>query len=262
MITITQVQIDLWLAMFWWPFLRIFGLLLADPFFSSRSIQVKVRVALAIMLAVLVGSLLPAMPTVPVVSPEGLIIAIRELLTGLAMGFVMRLIFTSVELAGHLAGLQMGLGFASFYDPQHSSNSLVVSQLMSLFMLLVFLSIGGHLIVLRALLESMVQFPVSAQPMAGTGFKMIADFGGVVFRTAVLLSLPVLGALLITNLAIGVMTRAAPQLNVFAVGFPLTLGVGFAALYFSLPLMVPQLDHLMGQYSRMIAAILSSFSLQ
>lgn len=260
MITFTQGQIEIWLALFWWPFLRIFGLLLADPFFSSRSIAIKIRVGLALMLAILIGPLLPALPTVPVVSPEGMLIAIRELIIGLSMGFVMRLIFSSVEMAGHLSGLQMGLGFASFYDPQHSSNSLVISQLMSLFMLLAFLSVGGHLVVLRVLIDSMVQLPLGGIHVSAAGFKQLADYGAIIFRTGVLLALPVLAVLLITNLAIGVMTRAAPQLNVFAVGFPLTLGVGFAAMYFSLPMLVPHIDQAIANYTRYVAQILAAFS--
>lgn len=260
MITVTQAQIEVWLALFWWPFLRIFGLMLVDPFFSSRSIQVKIRVGLAIILSILVGPLLPALPSVPVVSPEGMLIAIRELLVGISMGFVMRLIFSSVEMAGHLSGLQMGLGFASFYDPSNASNSLVISQLMSLFMLLAFLSVGGHLVVLRVLIDSMVQLPLGSFKVSGSGFQMIANYGAVIFRTGVLLSLPVLAALLITNLAIGVMTRAAPQLNVFAVGFPLTLGVGFAAMYYSLPMLVPHIDQAINNYTRFIGQILLAFS--
>ncbi|QZA76888.1 flagellar biosynthetic protein FliR [Deefgea tanakiae] len=260
MITVTQGQIEIWLALFWWPFLRIFGLLLADPFYSSRSIQVKVRVALAILLSILIGPLLPTLPTVPVVSPEGMLIALRELIIGISMGFVMRLIFSSVEMAGHLSGLQMGLGFASFYDPQNASNSLVISQLMSLFMLLAFLSVGGHLVVLRVLIDSMVQLPLGSVRLSGGGFQLIANYGAIIFRTGVLLALPVLAALLITNLAIGVMTRAAPQLNVFAVGFPLTLGVGFAAMYFSLPMLVPHIDQAISSYTRYIGQILVAFS--
>ncbi|MBM5572815.1 MULTISPECIES: flagellar biosynthetic protein FliR [Deefgea] len=260
MITFTQAQIEIWLALFWWPFLRIFGLLLADPFFSSRAIQLKIRVALAILLTILIGPLLPTLPTVPVVSPEGMLIAIRELIIGLSIGFVMRLIFTSVEMAGHLSGLQMGLGFASFYDPQNASNSLVISQLMSLFMLLSFLSVGGHLVVLRVLIDSMVQLPLGTVRISADGFQLIANYGAIIFRTGVLLALPVLAALLIANLAIGVMTRAAPQLNVFAVGFPLTLGVGFAAMYFSLPMLVPHIDQAINNYTRYIAQILLTFS--
>lgn len=171
----------------------------------------------------------------------------------------MRLIFTSVEMAGHLAGLQMGLGFASFYDPQNSANTLAVAQLMSLFMILLFLAFNGHLMMLRILLESMIQLPVGQVQLNARGFELVALYGGVIFRSGVMLSLPVLAALLITNLSIGVMTRAAPQLNVFAIGFPLTLGIGFAALYYSLPFMVTQIDQLLGDSTRIVAKIMAAF---
>jgi flagellar biosynthetic protein FliR len=256
---VTQAQIEVWLALFWWPFLRIIGMMLADPFFSSRRISVRIRVGLAIMLTLVIVPALPPMPSVPVVSPDGMLIAIRELLLGISIGFVMRLVFTSVEMAGHLAGLQMGLGFASFYDPQNASNTLAVAQLMSLMMILLFLSFNGHLMMLRIVLESMIQLPVGQVVLNARGFELVALYGGVIFRSGVLLSLPVLVALLITNLAIGVMTRAAPQLNVFAIGFPLTLGIGFAALYYSLPFLVPQIDLLIGGTTRVVGEIIKSF---
>lgn len=256
---VTQAQIEVWLALFWWPFLRIIGMMLADPFFSSRRISVRIRVGFAILLTLVIVPALPPMPSVPVVSPDGILIAIRELLLGISIGFVMRLVFTAVEMAGHLAGLQMGLGFASFYDPQNASNTLAVAQLMSLMMILLFLSFNGHLMMLRIVLESMIQLPVGQVVLNARGFELIALYGGVIFRSGVLLSLPVLVALLITNLAIGVMTRAAPQLNVFAIGFPLTLGIGFAALYYSLPFLVPQIDQLIGGTTRVVAEIIKAF---
>ncbi|WP_373976246.1 flagellar biosynthetic protein FliR [Chitinibacter sp. SCUT-21] len=256
---VTQAQIEVWLALFWWPFLRIIGLMVADPFYSSRRISVRVRVAFAIILAVVIAPTLPQMSTVPVVSPDGVLIAFRELLIGISIGFLMRLVFTAVEMAGHLAGLQMGLGFASFYDPQNASNTLAVAQLMSLMMILLFLSLNGHLMMLQILIESMTTLPVGQTHLNGKGFELIAIYGGVIFRSAVLLSLPVLVALLITNLSIGVMTRAAPQLNVFAIGFPLTLGIGFAALYYSLPFMLPQIDQLIGGTTRIANQILKAF---
>ncbi|MDR3414138.1 MAG: flagellar biosynthetic protein FliR [Formivibrio sp.] len=250
MFTVTQGQIDTWLALFWWPYLRIFGLLLADPFFSSKSIPMRVRIGLSIMLAILVAPNLLDLPVVSVVSPEGALIAVKELLIGLSIGFVVRLVFSGMEMAGHLSGLQMGLGFASFYDPQHSTNVPIVSQFLSLFMLLVFLAFNGHLIVLRALFDSYTQLPIKAGLPGAGGLRLMADYGAIIFRAGVTLSLPVVAALLVTNLAIGVMTRAAPQLNVFAIGFPITLGIGLVALYLLLPFLVPHVDALLGDMGR------------
>jgi len=259
-LTITQIQIDAWMALFWWPYLRLLGLMLADPFYSSRTIPVRVRVALSILLVLLIAPNLQPMPAVPLSSASGFLIAARELAIGLAMGFVVRIMFSCMEMAGHLAGLQMGLGFATFYDPQHSTNVPIVAQFLSIFTLLVYLSLNGHLILLQALFDSYAQLPVQGGLPNGQGFRMVAEFGAIIFRAGVMISLPVLGALLVTNLAIGVMTRAAPQLNVFAVGFPITLGIGFAALYMILPYLIPHLESLITTSVRFIAQMMGGFS--
>jgi flagellar biosynthetic protein FliR len=163
-------------------------------------------------------------------------------------------------MAGHLAGLQMGLGFATFYDPQHSTNVPIIAQFASLLMLLVFLSMNGHLMMLQVLFDSYVQLPIQAGLPNGDGFRMLAEFGAIIFRAGVMLSLPVMGALLVTNLSIGVMTRAAPQLNVFAVGFPITLGIGFAGLYMLLPYLVPHIDSLLATATRFIPKMLEGLA--
>lgn len=255
----TQAQVDAWMALFWWPYLRIFGVLIVDPFFSNNAIPVRVRVGFSILLALLLAPNLGPLPQVAVVSPEGLIIVLRELLIGLSIGFVVRIVFSTMEMAGQLAGLQMGLGFASFYDPQHAANTGIVAQFLGLFMLLVFLALNGHLIVLRALIESFVQLPISTSLPGAGGMKMVADYGAVIFRAGVMLSLPVLAALLITNLAIGVMTRAAPQLNVFAIGFPITIAIGAVALYLSLPLLVPHIEAMLADMTRFFLKLMQVY---
>ncbi|UXY17123.1 flagellar biosynthetic protein FliR [Chitiniphilus purpureus] len=260
MFTLTQAQIDLGLALFWWPFLRLLGFMLVDPFYSGRAIGMQTRVALCILLAVLVAPLLPPPPPFPVVSPQGVLIALNQLLVGAAIGFSVRLYFTAIEMAGNIAGLQMGMGFAMFYDPQNAANTPVVAQFFSFLNILVFLALNGHLIMLRVLVESFTALPVLAQPLAGDGFRLLAEQGGQIFRLGLVLSLPVIGALLITNLAIGVMSRAAPQLNVFAVGFPLMLAIGFAALYFLLPFLIPHIEALLGYQTRLIERLLSLFA--
>ena len=260
MLTVTQIQIDTWLALFWWPYLRLLGLMLADPFYSSRTIPTRVRIGLSILLVLLIAPGLQPLPAVPLSSAAGFLIAVREMAIGLAMGFVVRIMFSCMEMAGHLAGLQMGLGFATFYDPQHSTNVPIVAQFLSVFTLLVYLSLNGHLILLQALFDSYAQLPIHTGLPSGDGFRMVAEFGAIIFRSGVMIALPVLGALLITNLTIGVMTRAAPQLNVFAVGFPITLSIGFAALYMMLPYLAPHLEALITTVVRFIAQMMGGFS--
>lgn len=260
MFTVTDGQIHAWLSMLLWPFFRILAILATDPFYSTRSIPIKIKIGLSLFLSLLIAPAIPTMPIVPPVSPVGILILVQQIMAGLAIGMTMRLVFTSVELAGHLAGLQMGLGFASFYDPQHGTNTVVVAQFASLLTLLLFLSFNGHLLIIETIAKSFVILPISAEPLKAAGFKLLVDSAGQIFTLGLLLSLPVLAALLITNLSIGVMSRAAPQFNVFAVGFPLTLGVGVAALYFSLPQFPGHVSRLMDQAVRLAYKLASTFA--
>jgi flagellar biosynthetic protein FliR len=257
--SVTDAQIDAWLGLLVWPFFRILAIFSVDPFFSSRGIPVRVRVGLAIMLSILIAGVIPPMPPVSPVSPIGVLIIVQQVVIGAAIGFTMRLVFSSVEMAGHLAGLQMGLGFASFYDPQHGSNTAVVAQFTSLLTLLLFLAMNGHLVVIETMARSFVLLPVSGMPLKAAGLDILVRAGGQIFTLGLLLSLPPLAALLVTNLSIGVMSRAAPQFNVFAVGFPLTLGVGLAALYLSLPMFVPHVHHFIEAATRLAFQVAKAF---
>jgi flagellar biosynthetic protein FliR len=239
MISITSVQIDAWIAAFLWPFLRISALMISEPLLGHRAVPIRVRIGFAFMLAVLVASTLPEPPPVEVASATGLLVAAQQLVIGFAIGFSMRILLAAIEMAGSLAGLMMGLGFATFYDPQNSAQVAVVGQFMGLIAILMFFAINGHLMVIAALVESFNVLPISAKPFAAGGFQALALAGGQIFVIGLLLSLPVLAALLIVNVAMGVMSRAAPQLNLFAVGFPLTLTAGFAVLLMALPYFAP-----------------------
>lgn len=150
----------------------------------------------------------------------------------------MRIVFTAIEAAGEVIGLQMGLGFAQFYDPLSSAQVSGTGQFLGLLATLVFLSLDGHLLLITTLAQSFQQVP--AAPAAGG--MLLAQWGGMVMQAAVLMSLPLIAALLITNAALAVLTRAAPQLNLFAIGFPITMLVGFVGLLVMLPHWVPTLE--------------------
>jgi flagellar biosynthetic protein FliR len=139
----------------------------------------------------------------------------------------------------------MGLGFSSFYDPIRGSNTAVIAQYMNLLATLLFLAVNGHLLMLSALIDSFSAFPIGSQPIHAAGWLAPVSWGGRIFFAGLLLSMPLLGTLLITNMALGILTKAAPQLNLFAVGFPITLTVGMGMLTLSLPYFEPILDHLM-----------------
>jgi flagellar biosynthetic protein FliR len=156
----------------------------------------------------------------------------------------MRIVFTAVELAGELCGMTMGLGFATFFDPQSAGRSSAISQYLSLITLMVYLAANLHLVVLSTLVDSFTTMPVTAMPMGGDLFRQLAGWGGRIFSAGVQLALPVVAGLLITNIALGILTRAAPQLNLFGVGFPVTLTVGFLMLALTLPYLAVPLERL------------------
>lgn len=236
MISVTSLQLEAWLAVFLWPFSRILGLLAAAPFTGNQRFPSRAKIGLAVMLTILIVPTLPPLPAIAPNSPAGLGILAQQFLIGLAMGFAMRLVFTAVEMAGELIGLQMGLGFAVFYDPLNASQMPVLGQFLGLIATLAFLAIDGHLLLLSVLAESFRVMPVGGDALSDPViWKVLASWGGKIMYAALLLALPLIGALLIANLGLGVLTRAAPQLNLFAVGFPVTLAIGFGALLLALP---------------------------
>ena len=155
------------------------------------------------------------------------------------------MVFSAVELAGEIISMTMGLGFAIFFNPQSQGRSSSVSQFLSLMATMAFLAINGHLIIISALVDSFTTLPISATPLHAAGFFQVAKWGGIIFSTGVQISLPVVAALLITNIALAILTRAAPQLNLFGIGFPLTLGVGFLMLWLVLPYMAVPIENLL-----------------
>lgn len=243
MINITSTQLDIWLATLLFPLTRILSMIASSPILGNKQIPVRVKVGFSALIAVIIAPAIGEMPPVAVGSPQGLLIMIQQIIIGVAMGFTMRLIFTAIEMAGELAGLQMGLGFASFYDPVNAAHSPIVAQWLGMVAALAFLSINGHLYMLSALAESFRMLPVGSM-ISNQGFYAVASWGGSIFVYALQISLPILAALLITNIALGILTRAAPQLNLFAIGFPITLAIGFLVLMLSMPHFIPMLDRL------------------
>lgn len=244
MITFTSAQLDAWMAALFYPLTRILALFAAAPVFGGAGVPANIRLLLG--LAVTIGLLpaLPAMPEVPPASGMGLWIIAQQILIGLAMGYAMRIVFVAMDAAGELIGLQMGLGFATFYDPLNTARTPVVAEFTGLLATLVFLALNGHLLMIATVAESFSAFPVSAQPLGAGTWLNLVEFGSRLFSGGLLLSLPVVVTLLITNLALGILNRAAPQLNLFAVGFPLTLAVGFVTLALSLSYLAGPLQQL------------------
>jgi flagellar biosynthetic protein FliR len=223
------------------PFVRILALYSSAPLFSHASVPRPARIGLAALTAALVAPTLAAPPAVPLVSAAGVVLVVTEIAIGLAIGFFLQLVFAAVQLAGESIGLQMGLSFAAFVDPQNSTPAPIVGSFLNLVLVLVFLAANGHLMLLGALADTFARWPVGVSP-GWTDVATIIGQGAFMFETGLRIALPVIGVLLMVNLALGVLARTAPQLNLFAVGFPLTLIGGIAALVLAMPAMVATME--------------------
>jgi flagellar biosynthetic protein FliR len=256
MLSVTSAQLDAWVAALMFPLARVLGLIAAAPILSNRAVPVRVKVMLGVAVTAALAPVLPPMPQVTPGSGIGLAILVQESLIGLALGFVMRLVFSAIDLAGELIGLQMGLSFATFYDPQAGGQTAVVAEFLGLLAMLVFLALNGHLLLFSVLTKTFSLLPVGPLSLAGMNWGGIARWGTTLFSAGLLLALPIIAALLITNIALGVLTRAAPQLNLFAVGFPITLVVGFAMLMLAMPYLTPSFERLFEQGFEAMTALI------
>jgi len=235
LLSLTTGEMNAWIAGLLWPLTRILGLVASAPLFGNAGVPMSIKVALGVLLASVIAPTVPDIPAIDPTSWGGLLILAKELLIGLAMGFAMRIVFAAIEYAGEIASMTMGLGFAVFFDPNSHGRSSAVGQFLALVATMAFLAVNAHLVLLAALAESFHAMPIAATPFSGNGPLELARWGGRIFSSGLQLALPVIAALLITNVALGILTRAAPQLNIFGIGFPVTLGVGFLTLSLAMP---------------------------
>jgi flagellar biosynthetic protein FliR len=253
MISFTSAQFDAWLAAFFWPLTRVAGVLAAAPVFGQMRIPTRVRIGFALAITLAIVPTLPEVVPISPTSATGMLVLATQFVIGLAIGFALRLVFAAVEMAGELIGLQMGLGFAVFYNPANIQHTPIVGNFLGLLASLTFLALNGHLAVLSALAESFRSLPISADPAPGALFEILARHGAVIFAAGLQLALPLMITMLIVNISLGMLTRAAPQLNIFAVGFPVTLAIGFAALVLMLPYLAPVLERTLDSAFRLVA---------
>jgi flagellar biosynthesis protein FliR len=250
MISVTEAQLLGWLATFLMPFFRILGIFTAAPVLSARAFPARIRIGLALLVALVTAPLSRAQPA-SFDDPDIWLLLASELMVGLAIGLVARMILSAVDLAGETIGLQMGLSFAGFFDPASGTNSNAVGRLLGTLSLAAFVAADGPALLIAATVQSIETVPAAE---AGSGFLARVDIGGIattVFELGILIALPYMALLLFVNLALGIVSRVAPQLNVFAIGFPVTISAGLVLLTLGLPLMAQP-------FSRVMAAILGA----
>lgn len=240
--SVTSGQLSAWMVMFLWPFVRILALISTAPIFGESRVPRHVKVGLAALLSIAIGPTLGALPTVPVVSLPGIWIIGQQVLIGVAMGFSMRLVFTAVQAAGEYIGLQMGLSFASFFDPTSGGQTMVLARLLNTLAMLIFLGFDMHLMVIATLAESFHILPIANAPLAANGWLLLVLSASQIFSAGLMLALPLVSILLTINLAMGILNRASPQLSIFSIGFPITLLAGVAMLRLMMPHLAPFLE--------------------
>lgn len=236
MISLNEGQIFAWVAPVFWPFLRVLAMFTAAPIFSSRAFPVRARIALAFLVAVACQAGLPIMPIVGFNDEGALTTAVQQVVIGLAIGFSIRVVFASMELAGEVVGFQMGLNFAAFFDPSMNSQSSALGRFFGQMAALLFVVLNGHLLVLMAVCKSFEAFPVGSNALSFLNSLQLFKLGADLFSSGLWIALPMIGMLMFVNLALGVVSRVAPQMNIFAVGFPITLAIGLIGVALTLPL--------------------------
>lgn len=235
MISINSAQLDAWLALFIFPMARILALLATAPVFNNAALPARMRLIAGLAIAIALAPALPAPPAIPAGSWLGLSVLIEQILIGTMMGFALRIAFAAMDVAGELIGLQMGLSFATFFDPVAGGETPVMTQFLGLLTALFFLAMNGHLLAIYLVAESFTVLPIGNLPFQALSLAALVKSAAMMFSLGVLLALPLITALLVTNLALGVLSRVAPALNLFAVGFPVTMALGFIVLLLCLP---------------------------
>lgn len=227
----TDATIGAWIGSFLWPMVRIGGFFMVVSFFGAQTVPTQVKVGLTLLTTVLVAPLLPEMPPLDALTVNSWLIVAHQLLIGVALGFIVKLLLEVFVLFGQVIAMQIGLGMAQMNDPVNGISSTVLSQYMILATNLMFLATNGHIVVLDTLIESFHVIPVGAEGFTRERAWLIAQQGSWLFSGGVIMALPILVAKLIVNGALGIATRAAPQLNIFTLGFPVMMIMGLFELW-------------------------------
>ncbi len=243
----TEAQMSQWLADFLWPLMRIAAMLMAAPIFSVRQIPGRFRILLALLITLLVQPVLPASPVVAVVSTDALLIALQQVGIGAALGFLMQMAFNALIFGGQVMAYSMGLGFANMMDPANGVQVPVIAQFWLILAMLAFLLMNGHLILIQAIVDTFHVLPVATDGLSRAGLWELLSWASRMFAAGLLMAMPVITALLLVNIGMGVVSRAAPQLNIFAIGFPITLLMGFVLIWITLPQVLGNFGNLVNE---------------
>lgn len=240
-----------WVTPVFWPFLRILALFTSAPVLSARSISNRTRVAMAFLIALCAQPGLAEQPVISLNDSLALAVATQQIVIGLTIGLAARIVFSAVEMAGELIGLQMGLNFAGFFDPATSSQSSTVGRFFGNTTMLLFVVTNGHLLLIQTVVASYDVFPLGEAFAQKLNEMKLYELGAIMFSYGLWIALPIVGIVMFINIILGFMSRVAPQMNVFAIGFPLTLFGGLLGMAFMVPLLEQPMLNLMQVVARL-----------
>lgn len=242
--TWSEADLLRWVGEFYWPFVRTLALFAAAPAFNGPAVPVPLKVALAAVIGLLVGSIVDQ--SVPLdLTWRSLVLTVEQIFVGVAMGFAMQLALAAMALAGDFVGVQMGFGFATLLAIEGNFAVPVISDFFGLVGLVLFLAFNGHLILIGALVKSFAVVPVAiGASVPLSGWAALANAGALLFEIGVFLALPVVAVIMTVHIAFGTLSRAAPQLNLMSTGFSLFLWVGIAATITLVPFFAPAVEHM------------------
>ncbi|MEJ0007541.1 MAG: flagellar biosynthetic protein FliR [Steroidobacteraceae bacterium] len=247
MLTLTTGQLETWLGQVLWPFVRVGSCLMVAPVFSSQAVPVRIRIVLAGAIALILAPMIVIPAQLSAFSIEGLVVTAQQVVIGIALGFCLQLVFDAITLGGQLIANSMGLSYAQSLDPIRGVSSTALGELYGIFVTLVFLALDGHLRLIEVLADGFRTLPIGGAGFGPTDLWQVVIWGGTLFSGALSIALPGITALLIVNLAFGMVSRAAPALNLMAVGFPVILVFGLLVLVVSVPQLLSGFERLLGQ---------------
>lgn len=227
-------------------FLRLIAFVVAWPVFGSASVPVSVKVLLALILAITLTPTLRFQNADMIGFREELIfISVRELLIGLSLGFLMRMFFFAVSVSGEIISVSIGLASAQLYNPAMGATSNVVEQFQLMLATLFFLALNGHHVFLTGVAQSFEMVPVASMGFNVEAFSNVAAAAQDVMLMGLKMAAPILIAIFLANVAMGVIGRAVPQINVLVTSMPVTTLIGLGVLFIGMPLFIVEMDGLM-----------------
>lgn len=236
--------------------MRISAMFVSVPLFSIRAVPARVRLILSVAITLVVMPLLPPLPAVEMFSYTGFMMALTQIMIGLTSGFILQMVFAAVVFAGQGVALSMGLGFSTMVDPQSGQQVPVIAQLYTILTTLIFISLDGHLLLIQMLLDSFKTLPIGIDGIDKAGIWSILAWSSRMFAGGLLLAMPLIASLLLINIIFGVASRAAPQLQIFSVGFPVTLMLGMLLVWKTLPDVLDQFSGILTEAYDFIGQLL------